>query len=474
MKQYKPNKTLFSKLLTTYGITIIISFTILAVLLMNIFDRYFIGSKQELLIEQAEKISHEISMSYFVGVMDWQRLIEDVKLLDKFLDARIWLIDENGTVLMASGADRTANLNQTIDRKRLSTLYRGYYINERGNFGGRLREHSLTIGYPIFYGDSFKGGVLIHASLPELKKTLRNLYATTAIVVLLSMFFAYIGLYFHIKRISNPIKEISEAAKRIASGEFQKRLEIDTNDEIEELSRSFNHMAESLEKIEENRANLIANISHDLRTPMTSIIGFIEGILDGTIPQQSHNKYLNIALGESRRLVKITNDIMELSNMQQGVISVNKGDFDLSETIRRKLLSFEKKITEKELEVSLILENEKNIVSSDQTLIDRILLNLLDNAVKFTPLGGEILIKTYDDADKTLVEIVNMGVSINQEELKKIWDRFHKGDASRGRHRSGFGLGLAIVKEIIHLLDEEIRVDSGKDFVKFVFTITKK
>jgi signal transduction histidine kinase len=291
--------------------------------------------------------------------------------------------------------------------------------------------------------------------------------------ILISVAVAYGILYIQIRRISNPLREISEAAKVIAGGEFQKRLDINTGDEIEELGRSFNNMAESLEKIEENRRNLIANISHDLRSPMTSIRGFIEGMIDGTIPEDKREHYLNIVLDESKRLIKITNELLELSSMQQGSLEIRKEAFELNETIRRKIIAYEKGITEKNLNVTFSMSEEKSFVVSDQGLIERVISNLMDNAVKYTPAMGSIDIRTFAKEGKLMVEVVNTGESISAEELNKVWERFHKGDASRGIHKGGYGLGLSIVKEIISQLDERIWVSSGEGFVKFIFTVEK-
>jgi signal transduction histidine kinase len=284
---------------------------------------------------------------------------------------------------------------------------------------------------------------------------------------------AYGILYIQIRRISNPLREISGAAKVIAGGEFHKRLDINTGDEIEELGRSFNNMAESLEKIEENRRNLIANISHDLRSPMTSIRGFIEGIIDGTITEDKRGHYLNIVLDESNRLIKITNELLELGNMQQGRIEIKKEPLELNETIRRKLIAYEKEITEKKLDVVFSMFDEKTLVISDRGLLERVLSNLMDNAVKFTPEKGSIEIRTSEKEGKIEVEITNTGDSISSDELNRIWDRFHKGDASRGLYKGGYGLGLAIVREIISHLGERIWVSSGEDYVKFTLTIEK-
>jgi signal transduction histidine kinase len=232
-------------------------------------------------------------------------------------------------------------------------------------------------------------------------------------------------------------------------------------------------MAESLEKIEENRRNFIANISHDLRSPMTSIRGFIEGIIDGTIPEEKKEHYLNIVLDESKRLITITNELLELNNMQQGKLEIKKEAFELNEAIRRKLIAYEKGITERKLEVTFSMFEEKSLVLSDQMMIERVLSNLIDNAVKFTPESGCIEIRTSEKGNSIVVEVSNTGVSIKAEELDRIWERFHKGDASRGLHKGGYGLGLAIVKEIISRLDENIWVTGGEGIVKFGFTVGK-
>ncbi len=465
--------TIFKRLFLTYGITIIIGFGILALVLMQLFDQYFIESKKQVLIEQGQKISQEIVLGLYTGQIDQQRLSESLKTVDSLLNARIWLVDENGYIIGVSGTSEDHYLGQKIEEAQLAQLYKGKNYFQTGTFGEKLEEKALTAGYPIFVGKVFKGGIFIHAPLPEVQKTFKDIYAITIAAILLCGLLAYVILYFQIRRISRPLAEISEAAKEIAGGEFQKRLSIKTGDEIEELGSSFNHMAESLERIEENRRNLVANISHDIRSPITSISGFVEGILDGTIPKEKQNLYLTKVLAESKRLGKITSNLLELSNMQQGQMTVKKQAFELNETIRRAIISFEEQILAKNLEIELHLFDEAIYVFSDSSLLERILMNLLDNAVKFTPENGHIRINTTDAPGKIQIELLNDGVSIDQEELKKIWDRFHKGDASRGEHRSGFGLGLAIVREIVGLLDEKIWAESGKDFVKIIFTLDK-
>lgn len=461
------------KLFITYGIAIIIGFAILALALLRILNLYFVENRKELLYDQGRKVAREAAAVLYIGNPNSRNLEEDLQVLDKFLDAHIWVVNKDGTIVAVSGSNEEDILGEALADEMIKSLAMGESIEERGSFGGMLSEPSLTVGYPVFVNNRFSGGVLVHASLLEIQENFREVYRLIMWAILISVAVAYGILYIQIRRISNPLREIGEAAKVIAGGEFQKRLDINTGDEIEELGRSFNNMAESLEKIEENRRNLIANISHDLRSPMTSIRGFIEGIIDGTIPEEKREHYLNIVLDESKRLIKITNDLLELSNMQQGSLEIRKEAFELNETIRRKLIAYEKGITEKKLNVTFSMCEEKSFALSDQGLIERVIANLIDNAVKFTPEKGSIEIRTSTEADRLTVEIANNGTEISTEELNKVWERFHKGDASRGIYKGGYGLGLAIVKEVIGQLGEKIWVSSGKDVVKFTFTIKK-
>ncbi|KUO76750.1 MAG: hypothetical protein APF77_12710 [Clostridia bacterium BRH_c25] len=461
------------KLFITYGIAIITGFAILALTLLRLLDQYFVENRKELLYEQGRKVAQEAAAVLYVGNHNSRSLINDLQVLDKFLNAHIWVVNSEGTIVAVSGSNEEKLLGKKLEEAKLNYLAKGESIESRGSFGGMLSEPSLTVGYPVFVNNRFSGGVLVHASLMEIQESFREAYKLALWAILVSVAVAYGILYIQIRRISNPLREISEAAKVIAGGEFQKRLDISTGDEIEELGRSFNNMAESLEKIEENRRNLIANISHDLRSPMTSIRGFIEGIVDGTIPEDKREHYLNIVLDESKRLIKITNELLELSNMQQGRLKIRMEAFELNETIRRKLIAYEKGITEKKLNVTFSMFEEKSFVLSDQGLIERVLSNLIDNAVKFTPEKGSIEIRTIEKGKSISLEVTNTGAAISSEELNRVWERFHKGDASRGLYKGGYGLGLAIVKEIISQLDEKIWVSSGEGFIKFTFTIKK-
>jgi len=268
-----------------------------------------------------------------------------------------------------------------------------------------------------------------------------------------------------------PLAEMRQAAARIASGDFSKRITIHGEDEISELSRSFNSMVDALENLENTRRDFLSNISHELRTPLTTIKGFIDGILDGVIPAEKQNAYLSIVRDEVRRMEKLVNDIMDLARFQTGETKLNITVFDINEKIRRCVVSLQQLIVGKNLNVMADFETEKLYVRADPDAIQRVILNLLHNAVKFTPEGGRITVRTYVK-NKVYVEVEDNGPGIPREELPHIFDRFYKTDKSRGLDKTGVGLGLAIVKNIMLSHNEDVRVESeeGKGS-KFTFTL---
>ena len=238
------------------------------------------------------------------------------------------------------------------------------------------------------------------------------------------------------------------------------RVSVNGKDEIAELSESFNNMIVALESLESMRREFIGNVSHELRTPITTIKGFVEGVLDGVIPVEKHENYLTIVLDETRRMQKLVNDLLDLAKMHAGEVSLNITDFDVNELIRRCVISLQQMFIEKNLEFQADFETERTFVNADSDAIQRVIINLLQNAVKFTPQDGEIRVKTYNDRDKVFISVEDNGKGIPEEELSNIFERFYKTDKSRSTDRSGLGLGLAIVRNIIVSHNEIIKVES--------------
>ena len=285
---------------------------------------------------------------------------------------------------------------------------------------------------------------------------------------------AVLLIYIFSLRLSRPLKQIRYAAARISNGEFEKRVSIRSRDEIGELAKAFNHMASALENIEKMRRGFVANVSHELRTPMTSIRGFIEGILDGTIPPEKHSHYLTIVRDETNRLNRLVTDLLDLAKMEAGEMKLSITDFDINELIRKCVIKLETLLLEKDLSVDADFEEEDLVVSGDPDAIERVVYNLLHNAIKFTPAGGRISIVTKSTRDAAEVTIRDTGIGIGESELDMIWDRFYKSDKSRSRDKTGTGLGLAIVRNIINEHGQRISAQSKLgEGTAFTFTLAK-
>ena len=292
------------------------------------------------------------------------------------------------------------------------------------------------------------------------------------------MIAALIALYFITERTIEPLRDMSRAAKKMAAGNFDARVEVKGNDEVAQLAGAFNQMAESLQSMDRMRNSFIANVSHDLRTPMTTIAGFIDGILDGVIPPEEQEQYLRVVSGEVRRLSRLVNQLLDLSRLQAGDRKLVKRPFDICEMGRQILISFEQKIDAKNLDVSFTCEEDRMFVLADQDAVHQILYNICDNAVKFSRPGGRLALdfswKASDGRHgrKAVVRVCNEGQGIPPEDLPYIFERFYKSDKSRSLDKTGVGLGMYIAKTIIEAHGETISVRSeyGKD-CEFTFTM---
>ena len=275
---------------------------------------------------------------------------------------------------------------------------------------------------------------------------------------------------------SRPLNEMAEAARKFGQGEFDTRVTGYENrgDEIGALAEAFNSMANSLEKVESQRADFIANVSHELKTPMTTIAGFAEGILDGTIPQEREKESLQIIVSETRRLSRLVRRMLDLSRLNalaESSITAQE-QFDLTEVMSRVIVSLEGKITGRKLDVDVQMPDEKLMVWGDPDSITQVCYNLLDNAAKFAATGSVITIVITKKDGKACTTVRNLGATIPKDELPVLFDRFHKADYSRSMDREGVGLGLYIVKTILGNLKEDIHVTSEDGVTEFTFTLT--
>ena len=292
-------------------------------------------------------------------------------------------------------------------------------------------------------------------------ETLALLFVAAFIVLILFTYIVYI-----------PIRKITRAADDYSQGNFETKIDLHSNDEIGYLAASLDYMANELHTLESDQRKFISNVSHDFRSPLTSIKGYIEAMLDGTIPVEMQDKYLNIILFETERLNKLTKSLLELNKFGSHGVMLDITDFDINYTIRMTAQTFEGICKEKHISFDLILTGEKLYVSADMSKIQQVLYNLVDNALKFSHPASSITIETTEKNDKIFVSVKDSGIGIPKDSVPKIWERFYKTDLSRGKDKKGTGLGLAIVKEIIQAHDENITCISTEGVgTEFIFTL---
>jgi signal transduction histidine kinase len=347
------------------------------------------------------------------------------------------------------------------------------YFVHHGNLGGLVKESHAACAKQIVNKGSVRGYVI------SLSSTVKedNLISITRRAVINSsawvMLAAVIAVYFITERIIHPLRNMTTAAKQFAKGNFETRLTVYGEDEVSALGNAFNNMADSLENLEKMRNSFLASVSHDLRTPMTTISGFIDGITSGAIPPEKHEYYLGIISTEVHRLSRLVSQLLDISRLESGDRKFTFSNFDIAEVGRIILISFEQKIEDKHLDVEFDAENDTMMAFADKDAIYQVMYNLCHNAIKFSKEGGKFAIKiSRYQGNKIRISVFDEGQIIPDEDKLMIFERFYKSDKSRGLDKSGVGLGLYICKTIIDAHEEEIHVESKGDIgTEFWFTV---
>ncbi|GAW92231.1 sensor histidine kinase [Calderihabitans maritimus] len=465
-------RTIFGKLMLTYLSVILITLAVLAVLLSLLFQSYYFYETEQTLITHGQQINNLV-LKYLNDQITRQELEYAVKTLDRALNAEIWIVDAHGNIYFDSRPFEEQWFGNYLEGKEIEQLKKAEIITRIGRFGNRFNLPVITVGVPLFIDQEVQGAIFLHSPVFGVKNALKPIYRIIWLAALIAVIFAALVNYYISRKFSRPLQELSRAALQVASGKFEEKVEVLTSDEIGHLAKTFNYMAEELGKLERMRQEFIANVSHELRSPLTSIRGFIQGILDGTITGQHQERYLKIVFEETNRLTRLVNDLLDLARLESGSISMNWSNFDVNELIREVVAKLEPQIREKQLQIELSLEERPTWAYADRDRVEQVLINLLDNAIRFTPEGKKIKLEAVPDGDKIVVAVTDQGIGIPPEELPYIWQRFHKVDKARTRSKGGTGLGLAIVKRIIEALGQTISVESELNRgSRFSFTLS--
>lgn len=447
-------------------------FLLLFGVISQVISNHYIESKQLSMIEESHRVADLYVEAYKTNEVTRVGFNYQLQVLTGHIEARILILDEEAKVFKDTNTEGSIE-GQILDSTFITISSTGNVTKSVGDFNGYYDDQYLLTAVPILYEKEVIGTVVMHSPYPKLEKEINYIYQITLISLLVLLAITFFSTYIFSRNITRTLEDLSNSAKEIANGDFTSRVTIQGEGEITELSKSMNHMATELEKLEDMRKDFIANISHDFRSPLTSIKGFIQAMLDGTIPVERQDKYLNIVLDETDRLTKLTNDILLLTKMENNTIQADMQKFDLHSVIRKILLQFEQKIIDKKIDFTLLIDRHELYVHGDMNQIQRIITNIVDNAIKFCSPSDTIIVETSIIKGKVEISIKDSGPGISEEDIKYIWDRFHKADRSRGKDKKGIGLGLSIVREIIKAHGEEINVYSqeGKG-TTFVFTLS--
>lgn len=422
--------------------------------------------------EVAEYMAHLNAINFVRDNTTMQYVIRSkINSIKDDYGAEIWIVSySSGIVQYLDGEWNTSEeIASDAVLEQLAVIQSGREIRVQGLFP-KLGDEIVTIGVPWRYSDGYVvGAVLLHISVESLEVSYAGLLVKLLPISALILGLGIVLSYFLARSQSRPVKKISRAVDKFARGDLSSRVELKCGGELQALGDSINSMAQALSELESSRRSFVANVSHELRSPLTSMRGYVQGMLDGTIPQEEHERYMAVVMDETQRLTTLVNDLLNLSRIENGKFPMDKKPYDICEQLRRILISFEKRIDDKGVEVEFDVPEQQLTVMADADRISQVVMNLIDNAIKFMPgSGGVLKLSVVREGPQAHVRVADNGAGILPEDLPHVFDRFYKADKA---HTSGMGtgLGLAIVKSILDQHGARITVRSGNGETAFDF-----
>lgn len=469
----KINKGIFFYLMRLCIIIIVICSVLM--IGINIFQTVRNTKKENAVqLKQIADMVNDITEKYVGNGMQEPSLLydESINKLAEAVDGVIVITDARGNVFKISNTN--VIFSSRLDIEKYSDVLNGRATYRTGAFNDIFKFNTFSVASPFMLNGNVQGIIFVITENEILSEELFASVTRNLISVAIAILAALITSYFLSRNLIKPLKRIGNGAKEIMMGRYN-TLDCPTRiNEYNEVIATFNKMSAELEKQEKARADFIANVSHDLRTPLTTIMGYVRGIMDGAIPTELQNQYLGVALSEAERMQHMIESNLDLSKYESGNFIPNMSEFDLNDIIRSIVISMEKRIREKNIVIQFKYEKPQNIVEADESAIYRVIQNLLDNALKFAAINSDIEISIKNRNNLAYCSIKNYGSSISEEEKKYIWDRYYKVDQSRSMHKKGSGLGLFIVKSIINQHNQHINIISDENSVEFEFTLNLK
>lgn len=477
---------LFSKLFLILLIIILVVVLIGAGFSAYTIRNNMIESRMEHLLLQAREIAHLVSQesgitldrsvdvnSAFAQYLHWKanRVLVDY-------GAYILIIDRNGRIMtnlnqvLLTNPDSVTSLTVNDIRDAVREVLSGKEVITKivNEADGAV----FTVAVPVNQNDSILGAVFIHTDAQIIETEYLDIVIQIVLGFLIAAVLALVFAVFYTRSIIKPLTSITRAAEAMSQGDFSVRTDVKGYSEVEKLAQSFNIMASKLSMIEDSRREFVGNVSHELRSPITSIHGYVDGMLDGTIPVEEYPRYLHIVSGEATRMTGLISDLLELSRMEDGVATLDQKDYDVHESIRRVMIGRMADIEKKHISLHLDFTDEPYYVLADQARIEQVIYNIVDNAIKFLHDGGNLTIRTSIVHDIVTVFMMNDGASILPEDQPHVFERFFKSDKAHtvGKN-AGTGLGLSICKRIIEMHGQTIRLVPTQKGAAFEFTLRK-
>ena len=466
-----------------FGLVILLtSFIALSVTMYIFVNRYWENEKKSNLIDNASRVADVIEASSTYLPASHTLILDEHKLfgltfssISQIIDADIFIVDNRGQCLYCTESDGCVHDTSTLPSYVMAATATGEFF-ESGTLDGYYPNGRYTAGVPII-SETGSGESIIafcYCSTPAtfvsgLPFTFLQIFFTAAAIMLIIIIIFVASMSYSMSR---PLRQMSMAAKKFAVGDFSVRVKVSSDDEIGELATAFNEMADSLASSESMRRAFISNVSHELKTPMTTIAGFIDGMLDGTIPPERQPHYMKIVSNEVKRLSRLVTSMLSLSRIDRGELKVSRQKFDLFSMLITILASYEQKIIARKLHITGLEDFRSITVDADPDLMYQVIYNLIENAVKFTNEGGTINFAVEETRYDISVMITNTGPGIAPEDIRFIFDRFYKTDKSRSMDKKGMGLGLYIAKTIMRLHGGDIFVESRvNEYTRFTFRL---
>ena len=466
-------RSLFRKYFFICSSCVVSSLFVLGAVFLACAVSFFERDRYEVLQRNATFASEITALNYKAN--GYQHLNEETikmaySIFSRTISAEFFLARLDGDIVYYENSVERDLSNVKLAQEYIDSAVAGSY-RATGILPGIYDKPRYIVGIPIM-ADGVPFAVLFASSpaddLQGFLIELSHMFLISTVVVLVV---AFVLIFFLTSSMVKPLKQMLDATQSFSKGDFSKRVPVASYDEVGQLSMAFNNMASTLATTEATRRSFIANVSHELKTPMTTIGGFVDGILDGTVPEEKRDQYLTVVSSEVKRLSRLVRSMLDTARIEAGEMEIRPITFDISETIRQSIFTFEQSIEEKQLEIRG-LEEDHIMVCADRDLMHQVIYNLVENAVKFVNHEGYISVSYRTDEKHTYVAIRNSGEGINREEANQLFERFYKSDRSRSLNKNGVGLGLHIARSIINYHHGEIFVHSEEgQYTEFEFYI---